>query len=539
LSTASPLHTCGLSFHKKHTKTASTMAPSPLPSPLPSPTTKKKSDHQFGTLLLIQNKIICYDRKKNVLTDEDQESTIGEFESALKEMNVSDLSEAEQTLLINNYNYCYRRLNSNKKRINSETEPDLKQILGIVNDWAPKTDLICLYVRWARKLPAHFHLDSIATLLTVAKQCGYSVLGFLNIKSLRVSPRRGKKVLAGRYGVSFSFTSTNKEKDNFTHQFTGFLVTLRLLEASVVGSRAVNGKVGMRQSAPRLPSKMLVTTGEDNEKTVVNGTPNTEFHQQASLCRRVWTNIYHRWLALRVIQYLSMETSAQQMEDQAALQYSFQMNAEAGRGRFDWLDSIVGVCLRFPSSKSITSNKTELAKLWLDARSFYSLGTTELRNISDKAMYNEIAATFRELQVFSRPITYERRCQERWLMLRGYAFNLWLDATKNKSLQMKLTEIFSTSTTKKMKKRQQTTVVAKTGLLPSDGNKRTRFERCNDPSSIPLSIEEVDVLVNRRAVANDSTIMSGLDSLLASRKILSLPATAKDDHDVAILETDK
>ena len=72
-------------------------------------------------------------------------------------------------------------------------------------------------------------------------------------------------------------------------------------------------------------------------------------------------------------------------------------------------------------------------------------------------------------------------------MLHGYAFNLWLDATKNKSLQMKLTEIFSTSTTKKKKKRQQTTVVAKTGLLPSDGNKRTRFERCNDPLSIPLS----------------------------------------------------
>jgi hypothetical protein len=328
------------------------------------------------------------------------------------------------------------------------------------------------------------------------------------------------------------------EKDNFTHQFTGFLVTLRLLESSVVGSRAVNGKVGMRQSGPRLPSKMLLTTGDDEEKTVVTGTPNTEFHQQASLCRRVWSNIHHRWLALRVIQYLSKETIAQPMEDQAALQYSFQMNAEAGRGRFDWLDSIVGVCLRFPSSKSITSNKTDLAKVWLDARSFYSLGTTELRNISDKEMYNEIAATFRELQLFSRPITYERRCKEQWLLLRGYAFNLWLDATKNKSLQKKLTDTFLTSPTKKSK-RQQSPVAANISLLHSYGNKRTRFEPYDDPLSIPLSIDEVDLLVNRRAVSNDSTITSGLASLLASRKDPAPLANSTDDHEISILETEK
>jgi hypothetical protein len=191
-------------FSENTPKRLFTMAPSGLPSPLPSPVRPKKPDHQLGTLLSIQNKNICYDRKKTAFNDEEQELTIAEFESALKEMNISDLSEPEQMLLINNYNYCYRRLKGNKKKgINSTTEPDLKQILGIVNDWAPKTDLICLYVRWARKLASNFHLDSIATLLTVAKQCGYSVLDFLNIKSLRVCPRRGKKKQAGRYGVSF------------------------------------------------------------------------------------------------------------------------------------------------------------------------------------------------------------------------------------------------------------------------------------------------------------------------------------------------
>jgi hypothetical protein len=80
------------------------MAPSVLLSPLPSPTRQKKSCPQIGTLVSIKNKNICYDRNKNSLYDEEKQSTIVEFESALKGMNVSDLSEPEQTLLINNYN---------------------------------------------------------------------------------------------------------------------------------------------------------------------------------------------------------------------------------------------------------------------------------------------------------------------------------------------------------------------------------------------------------------------------------------------------
>ena len=97
---------------------------------------------------------------------------------------------------------------------------------------------------------------------------------------------------------------------------------------------------------------------------------------------------------------------------------------------------------------------------------------------------------------------------------------------------------WQTSTTKK-KKRSQSTDVANTGLPPKDGNKRARLEQYNDPSSKPLFIEEIDLLVNRRAAANDNTITSGLDSLLASRQDLVTPANSKDDHDVAVLETDK
>jgi hypothetical protein len=496
-------------------------------SPSLSPMRKKKLR---GNLLSIQNSKVCYDRKQIAFNDE-EDATIAEFESALKEMNVTNMSKLEQTLLIRKYNTCFKRINY-EKGVNGQSEPDLKQILGIVKDWAPKTDLICLYVRWAKKLKSNFHLDSIATLLTVAKQCGYSPLEFLNVKTLQVLPRRGKKMTAGRYGVSFSFVKTRNEKENFTHQFTGFLVTLSLLESSVVGSRAVNGKVGMRQSQPRTPSQMFLPTGDGNEKTVVQGIPTTEFHKGSSLYHRVWSDIHHRWIALRVIQHLSKETGVL-LDDPAALQYSFQMNAEAGRVRFDWLDSIVGICLRFPNANSIASNKTELAKLWLDARSFHSRGTAELRNIQDEAMYEEMAATFRQLQCLTRAVTFERRCLHKWLILRGYAFNLWLDATKNEELKSKLTDTFSTSTTKK---RKQSAVVSKNHLPPLAEKQR---KKSNDPSFVPLTMKEADELLARRDIANNSTEMSGLSSLLGSRKDLSPLSYSKADRHVAIHETDK
>jgi hypothetical protein len=65
-------------------------------------------------VLSIQDSKVCYGRKKIALNDE-EEATIAEFESDLKEMNVTkNMSELEQTLLIRKYNTCYKRLNNEK-----------------------------------------------------------------------------------------------------------------------------------------------------------------------------------------------------------------------------------------------------------------------------------------------------------------------------------------------------------------------------------------------------------------------------------------
>jgi hypothetical protein len=84
------------------------MASSPLRS-----STRLKKDHQNrGNFLTIQNSKICCDRKKIASNDEEEEM-IAEFELALKkDMNVTDMSEPEQTfLLIKKYNLCYQQRN--------------------------------------------------------------------------------------------------------------------------------------------------------------------------------------------------------------------------------------------------------------------------------------------------------------------------------------------------------------------------------------------------------------------------------------------
>jgi hypothetical protein len=70
-------------------------------------------------------------------------------------------------------------------------------------------------------------------------------------------------------------------------------------------------------------------------------------------------------------------------------------------------------------------------------------------------------------------------------------------------------------------------------------NKRKKIG--DDQLSIPLTMEEVDDLVSRRAAANDSTKTSGLASLLGSRKDMpvQLSNSFADDHVSRIKESDK
>jgi hypothetical protein len=116
---------------------------------------------------------ICWDPSK---METDSPPGPGALDEILKAMGVDYLSAEEQTDLVRKYKSCHAKMTGKKSKM---IAPKLHEVLQLMKDWSPKTDLICLHVRWAKKSPRNFHLDSISTLLTVAHQCGFDPVDFL------------------------------------------------------------------------------------------------------------------------------------------------------------------------------------------------------------------------------------------------------------------------------------------------------------------------------------------------------------------------
>jgi len=236
----------------------------------------------------------------------------------------------------------------------SLTEEELLQLIRV---WEPQRDIICLYVRWARQLRRNFTLDSIAALLCLSRQCGYTPLDFLRkVKTLSIH-KNDKAV----YGVTFHFDVPNRpdvNREQLNKEFLGLSVTLSLLQEQVTDSPSILGKTGMRQRAPRTACPIVIPI-EDTSKNKTNPSvvaqPNIEFHTQSSLLNRIWVSINHRWLALYSIIEHFFREFGQPWSYQDALVYSFQMMAPSGPGRYEFLSPLVGYCIRFQTQDAIKS----------------------------------------------------------------------------------------------------------------------------------------------------------------------------------------
>jgi hypothetical protein len=241
---------------------------------------------------------ICWDPSKMLETDSPAEPVA--LNAILNAMGVNHLTAVEQTELVRKYNSCHAKMTGKKSKM---IAPKLHEVLRLMKDWSPKTDLICLHVRWAKKSPRNFHLDSISTLLTVAHQCGFDPVDFLiKAKTLVVHPRTSRNG-QGKFGVKFSFKTANSQtvdEEHISRRFAGLALTLHMLQSAAVGSRGTLGKVGMRQSGARTPSLIPLPNDDNSGETPRSGffgIPMMEFHQEASLHHRLWMNIDHRWMA--------------------------------------------------------------------------------------------------------------------------------------------------------------------------------------------------------------------------------------------------
>jgi len=321
------------------------------------------------------------------------------------------------------------------------------ELVELIRTWAPKRDIICLYVRWGRQLRRNFNLDSIATLLCLSRQCGYKPYDFLRkVKTLTII-RNGH----ARYGVTFHFMIAKNRKDvdeeRLSKEFLGLSVTLSLLQEEVTESPSILGKTGMRHKGPRAAKPMNIpitdtpTTESPHPQHYITAHPNMEFHTEDSLENRMWLSMSHRWAALFLVEHLfSDEDAVTHWSYVDALVYSFQMMAPCGPGRYEFLSPLVGYCLRFPTQESLDAKRKKLDDIHKDPSQFFEYGNRHVLQKSTETQAKIIIDCFTQLQIMPachKKISYNRKTpwKTQWNMLRAYIFHFWLASTTNAELK--------------------------------------------------------------------------------------------------------
>jgi len=130
----------------------------------------KTISNKNGGLIEAKRPICRPSKKQNVVDNIPNEVFDHEF--------ATNITQAERQAIVKEYNRVMGRISQNSRPLDEEV--GLAEIEKTIRELKPKEDIICLYVRFARQLPSNFHVDSMATVLCVAKQCNYPPYKFLN-----------------------------------------------------------------------------------------------------------------------------------------------------------------------------------------------------------------------------------------------------------------------------------------------------------------------------------------------------------------------
>jgi hypothetical protein len=409
----------------------------------------------------------------------------------------AEISQAERQAIVKEYNRVMGRIFRNRHALDEEV--GLAEIEKTIRELKPKEDIICLYVRFARQLPSNFHIDSMATVLCVAKQCNYPPYKFLHdVQTLLVCQS------SCGYKLSFWFKPGKDDEKQIENKFVGLSLTLKLLEATISKSCANLGKVGMRQKGVREPVDVQLPIGQ-NETVHSKLKAPIEFHKQKSLQARLWQGINHRWLAFALVELLFKHDEFYSWTVKQNFIFSVQIFAPCGPSRYDFLDPLCGFCFRFTTQEEINANRNHLQKIWEDPSTFMENGNIFLREKSISAKTQQIVECFINLkELLRRKMQYNRWLpfQTRLQMLRAYTFQFWLEKTANHNIKNAVLGAISPET--------RTGVSAKSKLSHTDTN--------------PLHISPP-----QPRKARTSTCVNGMESLITSRKHLVLPPLSTND----------
>mmetsp|Transcript_13887 Transcript_13887/g.28326 ORF Transcript_13887/g.28326 Transcript_13887/m.28326 type:complete len:1656 (-) Transcript_13887:317-5284(-) len=395
-----------------------------------------------------------------------------------------------------------------------------EEMLRILKRWDPQTDIICLYVRWARQLPKNFHLDSIATLLCLSNQCNDTPIHFLTtVKTLHAVPSKNE------YGFTIHYDSFGKldsKGQELNQRLKGLSITLALLQANITRSNGLLGKTKMREKqGTRRPVTMHVTTGDSNHPSNASfmANPQIEFHTGKALAARMWRSVHHRWMALYVVEHLFRPKGARVWNDEKALEFSFQMFSGFGRTRYDYLDPLAGVALYFVTQDhDIEPNRQKLDDVWSDALLFVPFANSFLNSITDNEKVRIMVNAFHQLNMKTQKrYTYQpyQSFEKRWLLLRCFIFQQWLTRARNKDMKTQM-EI-------DLKKQKSNVIVAP--LLQPSKQKTIATASIAVPPHPLSTLQEQEVLAN--PVTTETKISNGLQSLVSSQKDVYHPVSMK------------
>jgi len=273
---------------------------------------------------------------------------------------------------------------------------------------------------------------------------------------------------------------------------------------------------------------MTVNLGDTNNNhptgSTFQATPQIEFHTGQALTNRLWRCIIHRWMSLYILEHLFRPQGASYWNHQDALIYSFQMFANAGRSRYDFLAPMAGLCLQFIDPKhDIESNRDHLNTIWKDPEKLVPFGNTFLTTITEKEKISIITSTFLDLaRACPQKCSYDPRHQpleKRWLMLRAFVFHYWLDQAKNQNIRTQVTNSINSSPHPPDKRLQQSSRQPKKGPRDSISITNTTTDPvANAPKTACFDIE-ISPATNTWTDNFDNS-PNGLESLMSTRTLL-------------------
>jgi hypothetical protein len=340
------------------------------------------------------------------------------FNSAFDDFNVNS---NEQRKLVEDFKKIMTKFNCDDSEIKG-----VEEIKKTLDDLRPMNDVVYLYVRFARQQPTwNFNMDSLCSLLCLAKQCDYKPYLFLTkVKSLEIRNNRCK------YGVSFSFVTRNsKDVDGvfLEKRFLGLKYTLDLLQETFSKTESILEKANHQMTKSTIPPT-----------------------KRSSLYSKLWLGIRHRWLAYHMVDHLFSMNTVSTLTNQAIFVLSIQLFAPCGRSRYDFLNPLVGVCLRFENHGEINHNRDELAPLQADPNSFHTYGNRCLRDKTLASRVQSIYQTFSNLKkihskkVVKRQISYRTMpLESKWLLLKAYTYHLWLEQSQNSTIKSSVVKMLS------------------------------------------------------------------------------------------------